>query len=90
MKLRAFALILTLTLGLLAAPLPVEAQEAGTVYRIGHLAADSRGYRGGAQIWLEALRDLGWVEGQSVAVEQRALPIDLRCAHWRKGHALTS
>ena len=37
MKLRTIGLILTLALGLLAAPLPTEAQKAGKVYRIGYL-----------------------------------------------------
>jgi len=35
MRLRTIGLISTLVLGLLAAPLTAEAQQAGTVYRIG-------------------------------------------------------
>ncbi len=34
MRLRTIGLISTLTLGLLAGPLPAEAQQAGKVYRI--------------------------------------------------------
>ncbi len=37
MRLRTIGLICTLTLGLLAGPLTVEAQQAGKVYRIGRL-----------------------------------------------------
>ncbi|HET6373817.1 MAG TPA: ABC transporter substrate-binding protein [Candidatus Polarisedimenticolia bacterium] len=56
--------------GLLAAPLAAEAQPAGKVYRIGWLTpavmeAPSRSQR-------EALRALGYVEGQAVAFESRS------------------
>ncbi len=37
MRLRPVALVVTFALGLLAGPLPVEAQQAGKVYRIGWL-----------------------------------------------------
>jgi len=36
-RLRTIGLISTLVLGLLATPLPTEAQQAGKVYRIGFL-----------------------------------------------------
>ncbi len=39
MKLRTIGLISTLALGLLAGPLPAEAQQAGKVYRVGILTA---------------------------------------------------
>ncbi len=39
MRLRTIGLISTLALGLLAGPLPTEAQQAGKVYRIGFLAS---------------------------------------------------
>jgi putative ABC transport system substrate-binding protein len=57
----------------LAAPLAVEAQQAGKVWRIGLLsyaASDS----GGAARWKafrEQLRELGYVEGQNVFFESR-------------------
>jgi len=38
MRLRPVTLVVTFALGLLAAPLPTEAQKAGKVYRIGYLA----------------------------------------------------
>jgi putative ABC transport system substrate-binding protein len=66
----AVGFIVTLTLSLLAVPLATEAQPAGKMRRIGML-------RGGASIegerLLEAfrheLRDLGWVEGQNLAID---------------------
>ena len=58
-------------LGLLAAPLAAEAQQAGKVYRIGFLRAGQlletcvEGFRQG-------LRERGYVDGQNVVVECRA------------------
>ena len=42
MKLRAVATVLALAFGILAAPLAVEGQPAGKVYRIGYLTVPSR------------------------------------------------
>ncbi len=70
MRLRTIGLISVLALGLLAGPLTAEAQQAGKVYRIGYLSArfgiDRReeGFRQG-------LRELGYIEGQNIAVEWR-------------------
>src|SRR5262249_20408153 len=62
----------TLAGGLLAAPLAAEAQEAGKVWRIGLLSADSieldKPYRAAFQ---EGLRELQYVEGRNVVIEQR-------------------
>jgi putative ABC transport system substrate-binding protein len=65
----------TLTGGLLAAPLAVGAQQAGKMYRIGWLTpavmeVPTRSQR-------EALRALGYVEGQAVAFEARSAEDDL-------------
>ena len=57
-----------MTGGLLAAPLAVEAQPAGKVYRIGVLAGeDSPSW----EAFRQALRQLGYVEGSNTAIEWR-------------------
>ncbi len=70
MKLRTIGLISTLALGLLAGPLPVGAQQRGKTARIGYLH-----FRAGPiatdEAFLQALRDLGWVEGKNIAIEYR-------------------
>jgi len=66
MKVRTIGIISTLVLGLLFAPLPVEAQQAGKVYRIGYLAPNSvnKDFR-------QRLRELGYIEGQNLVIEAR-------------------
>jgi len=62
----------SLTGGLLAAPLAAEAQQAGKVYRIGYLSAPTReSVEHVLQVFLRALRELGWVEGQNLIIEYR-------------------
>ncbi len=70
MWLRTIGLIGILVFGLLAGPLPAEAQQAGKMYRIGYL---SRGAGPGAstEAFLQGLRDLGWIEGKNIAIEYR-------------------
>ncbi len=74
MRLRTIGLISTLALGLVAAPLPAEAQEAGKVYRIGFFRSGSDPlttspfYMGLRQ----GLRELGYVEGQNLVLEYRS------------------
>ncbi len=57
---------------LLAAPLAAEGQQAAKVWRIGYLdqgsAARNRRY---LEALRQGLRDLGWVEGQDIAIEVR-------------------
>jgi putative ABC transport system substrate-binding protein len=57
---------------LLGATLVAEAQQAGKVRRIGYLdqgsAAGNRPY---LEVFRRGLRDLGWVEGQNIAIEVR-------------------
>jgi ABC-type uncharacterized transport system substrate-binding protein len=66
--------ISSVTLGLLAAPLAAEAQPTGKVYRVGYLSALSGS---GPQVqrpldaFRQRLRELGYVEGQSIAIEYR-------------------
>ncbi len=72
MRLRTIGLISVLAFGLLAGPLPAEAQQAGKVYRIGY----QRGLRGrGAapvdDAFRQRLREFGYVEGQNLVIEYR-------------------
>jgi len=54
---------------LLAAPLAAEAQQAGRVPRIGFLGT----FAGPAfDAFRQALRELGWVEGQNIAIDYRS------------------
>ncbi len=70
MGLRTIGLISTLALGLLAGPLPTEAQQTGKVYRIGYLHPGLVAARG-VDVFRKGLRDLGWIEGQNIAIEYR-------------------
>jgi putative ABC transport system substrate-binding protein len=73
MKLRTIGLISILALGLLAGPLPVEAQQAGKVYRIGILLSGS-GPPTSSPFYIglrQGLRELGYVEGQNLVIEYR-------------------
>jgi len=58
---------------LLAAPLAAEAQQAGRIYRIGHLSMNTANAPEITRIWavfLLALKELGWVEGWNLAIER--------------------
>jgi len=55
---------------ILAAPLGVEAQQAGKVWRIGVLQFGSP-TEASTQVLRGALRDLGYVEGQNIVIEDR-------------------
>jgi ABC-type uncharacterized transport system substrate-binding protein len=60
--------------GLLAAPHAAEAQPAGKIPRIGVLSPGNSARAASnprMQSFYQALRDLGWVEGQNVAFERR-------------------
>jgi len=67
----------TLTGGLLAAPLIIEAQQAGRVARIGFLnngaqpSAEELMKAIAASPFWRAMKELGWVEGQNIVVERR-------------------
>jgi len=65
----------TLAGGLLAAPLVVEGQPAGKIYRIGYLSylgcSNDPFLRGPFR---EGLRELGYVEGRNVVIECRSAP----------------
>ncbi len=74
MRLRPVALVVTFALGLLAAPLPAEAQQAGKVYRVGYLT--NRPVSPATNLRLialrQGLRELGYVEGQNLVLEYRS------------------
>ncbi len=70
-------LTLALLLGMLSAAPAADVQSPGKVFRIGMLLAGSRpSAPDWKQRWpfLQALRELGWVEGQSVVFEDRWAP----------------
>lgn len=72
MKLRAVGLLVILAPGLLAAPLPADAQQPRKVYRIGWLAPLPPPIATpSVEAFLEELRALGWVEGQHFVMEYR-------------------
>jgi ABC-type uncharacterized transport system substrate-binding protein len=72
MRLRAIPLIVIVALTILAVPLAAEAQQPTKVHRIGWLGAgsplSSRAY---VEAFQQSLRDLGYIEGQNMAVEYR-------------------
>ena len=58
----------------LAWPLKAGAQHEGKLYRIAYFSAGAAAGQGGAGIepsLVEALRELGWIEGKNVAFEYR-------------------
>jgi len=64
--------IVTFTLSLLVVSLAAGAQPAGKVYRIGILAAGTASSTAGVmEVFRQGLRELGWVEGQTIALEYR-------------------
>ncbi len=69
MKRRAF--LVTLALSLLTAPLVVEAQQTGKMFRIAFLSTTSPGSSPATDAFLQGMRDLGYVEGQNIAIEWR-------------------
>jgi hypothetical protein len=71
--LRAPGLILILALSIVAAPLSVDAQQPGKVFRIGFLLSgpiSERSYL--VEAFRQGLRDLGYVEGQNIALVVRS------------------
>ncbi len=74
MRLRTIGVISSLALGLLAGPLPTEAQQAGKVYRIGWLGVGGPGSLRRFKLkpspqqiaFRQRLGELGYVEGQNL------------------------
>src|SRR5262245_62427277 len=68
------AFITVLGGSILAAPLAAEAQQPGKVWRIGILAGSRPTTPEAARPWealLQGLRELGYIEGQNLAIERR-------------------
>ncbi len=73
MRLRPVTLVVTFALGLLAGPLPAEAQQTGKVPRIGFLwpRGDPNAPGRVAEKFWEALRDVGYIKGKNLVIEYR-------------------
>ena len=68
---------ITLVGGAAAAwPLAVRAQQPGKPPTIGFLGADAAGWRPWTDAFVARLRELGWIDGQTIAMEYR----------WTEGH----
>jgi putative ABC transport system substrate-binding protein len=70
---KLIALLVTLAIGFLVAPLPAVAQQQGKVSRIGILAGSSHEFREqrGHEAFQQGLRELGYIEGQNVILDYR-------------------
>ncbi|MBI2197235.1 MAG: hypothetical protein HYU42_01340 [Candidatus Rokubacteria bacterium] len=60
-----------LTLGTLALPLAAGAQQAGKVSRVGFLWESPAVFPDAIEAFRQGLRDLGYVEGRTIAIEYR-------------------
>ena len=60
-----------LVFGLLASPLTADTQQAGKVYRVGFLWDSYAVSPDGIEAFRQGLRDLGYVEGRTIAIEYR-------------------
>jgi putative tryptophan/tyrosine transport system substrate-binding protein len=72
MQLQTIGFAVSLALALLVAPLAAEAQQPATIYRIGYLGPGAGSTLPAAlDAFRQQLRQLGYVEGQNVALEYR-------------------
>jgi len=72
MRFRTIGLISTLVFGLLALPLPAEAQKAKKIPRIGYLSRYSAEQeKRQIAAFKQGLRELGYAEGKNIFIEQR-------------------
>src|SRR5216683_3427487 len=69
---RGIGLIMTLILSLLAVPLATDAQQPAKVARIGYLAMTGGAGSPRAEALRQGLRDLGYVEGKTMALAYRS------------------
>jgi putative tryptophan/tyrosine transport system substrate-binding protein len=68
---RTIGFLVTLALGLLVAPLAADVQPLKKVPRIGYLAPAPGPPSFGLNVFRQALRELGYVEGENIAIEPR-------------------
>ena len=76
-RVAVLVLIVLVALAVFVAPLAVEAQQAGKVYRIGLLSTLPPGTTGVARLWeafVQGLRELGYVEGENLVIRASACP----------------
>ena len=52
-------------------PLPARAQQAGKLPTIGFLGADALAFGPWTAAFVARLRELGWIEGKTIAIEYR-------------------
>jgi hypothetical protein len=69
---RPFGLLVIFALGLFVAPLAAEVQPPTQVHRIGYLLGATRAQEPFLEEFPEAMRALGYVEGQNLVLEYRA------------------
>ncbi len=67
---RRVGLLVTLTVGLLVAPLAADAQTK-KVARIGYLGTTPTGQEANLEAFRQGLRDHGWIEGRNIVIEYR-------------------
>src|SRR5262245_40779938 len=73
---RTLRLLVILALGLLVAPLAAEAQPPEKVPRIGYLHGVGERLSCSAPLFLRALRELGYVEGQNIRIAWRCAELN--------------
>src|SRR6516162_10175492 len=69
MRRREFVTLLCGAAGLW--PLAVRAQQPGKMSTVGYLGADASAFRPWTSAFVARLRELGWIEGSSIAIEYR-------------------
>src|SRR5437660_10376033 len=69
---RLIGLAVILSASLVLSPVAVEAQQAGTVHRVGVLASSTEANFGpSVKVFREALHAAGWVEGRNLTLDVR-------------------
>src|SRR6059036_203970 len=74
MRLIGLAVVLTLTLSFALAPIAAEAQQAGKIPRLGYLVLAPLSDKPSPEraAFLAGLRELGWIDGKSIAIGYRS------------------